>query len=88
MKNADKQAHPKITEFTDGKTIFHVDSKEGLTKREYFAAIAMQGIIAGFDPESKVNGRFIPASDYPLLMQQAHQIADELLKQLDQAPSK
>lgn len=54
----------------------------GLTKREMFAMAAMQGIIAGFDPESKCNGCYIPSCEYPTLMKQATQIADELLKQL------
>ena len=56
---------------------------QGMTKREAFAMAAMQGIISGFDPETKCNGCYIPASEYPHLMIQAVQIADELLKQLE-----
>ena len=59
------------------------DGHKGLTKREYFAGLAMQGIISDYDPESKVNGRFIPATDYENLARYSVQLADELLKQLE-----
>lgn len=75
-KNAERFAYPH-----------DVYGEHGLTKREEFAKAAMQGIIAGFDPESKCNGCYIPASEYPLLMHQAVQIADELLKQLEETKS-
>jgi hypothetical protein len=81
MKNSYKQAFPVERIITSRGT---QSGEAGLTKREYFAAMAMQGIIAGFDPESKTNGCYIPASEYPMLMMQAHQMADELLKQLEQ----
>lgn len=55
----------------------------GLTKREYFAAMAMQGLISGFESECKANGRFIPEVDYPMIAHSAASIADELLKQLE-----
>ena len=61
MKNADKPAYP-----------FH---SGGLTKRELFAAMAMQGICA--NPTSK-----IPAYGKEIA-QVAIEIADELLKQLE-----
>ena len=75
IDNADKPAYP-----TNAR--MHSDA-QGMTKREAFAMAAMQGIIAGFDPETKCNGCYIPASEYPLLMSQAVQLADELLKQLE-----
>lgn len=49
----------------------------GLTKREYFAAMAMQGIVS--NPNS-VN--FYP-TQLSIMAEQSINIADELLKQLD-----
>lgn len=40
MKNADQPAHPIVG-------IAFNESHKGLTKREYFAAMAMQGILSG-----------------------------------------
>jgi hypothetical protein len=55
----------------------------GMTTREYFSAKIMQGIVAGFDPESKANGCYIPESGYELLAESAVQMADALLKALE-----
>jgi len=80
MKNTDKPAYPAVNESNiDGRSFY----EPGLTKRDAFAMAAMQGIIAGFDMQSKCNGCYIPFSEYPMLMQQAVQMADELLKQLE-----
>lgn len=71
MKNADKAINP-ITELENGSLL-----DIGLTKREYFAAMAMQGLIGrglgllGIDESSRIATESI-------------YIADELLKQLDQ----
>lgn len=53
MKNSERTAFPSIyTHALDGT----IESSEGLTKREYFAAIVMQGIIAGtFSSEDAYN---------------------------------
>ena len=50
----------------------------GLTKREYFAALAMQGILSGPHQWSD------PSGDYKHASQIAIRFADELLKQLSQ----
>jgi len=42
MNNADKPAMP----FTEDYSNAHVDNHLGLTKREHFAAVAMQGLLA------------------------------------------
>ena len=74
MKNSETPAYPISEEMTDrvysGITIY-----TGLTKREYFAGLAMQGWIAcqsiDFNGEKKDGVR------------RAIEWADELLKQLD-----
>ena len=63
MKNSDKPAYPFIDpEFT----------AEGLTKREYFAAMAMQGMVS--------NDFRGTTSQFAKI---AIELADELLKQLE-----
>jgi hypothetical protein len=53
---------------------------EGLTKREYFAAMAMQGICASGLEKYLVNDGYVCANP---LTEDAIRIADELLKQLE-----
>jgi hypothetical protein len=72
MKNADKPAFPIPSRNKE------VDGSLGLTKREYFAAMAMQGILSGNDTISIENGLFINEAKICIA------IADELLKQLEQ----
>lgn len=71
MKNGDQPINPVRSQALEGG---HTDS--GLTKREYFAAMAMQGWIAcqsvGFSGDSKE------------IAKRAIACADELLKQLEQ----
>lgn len=57
------------------------DKAEGLSLRDHFAANAINGMIAGYDPQSKANGRFVPENDYPLLAEQSYQIADAMLNE-------
>ena len=66
MKNSDESAFPIVAEH--GNYIF------GLTKREYFAAMAMQGICA-----NNVNYHADPAK----ASIDAIRLADELLKELE-----
>lgn len=85
MKNADQPAFPQTYE-TDAarlKVVKAGGEPKGLSKREYFAAMVLQGLVSDFDPQSKVNGCFIPATDYPELTKNSVQLADELLKQLE-----
>lgn len=71
MKNGDKPAYPSIStnwslaELNNGM-------QDGLTKREYFAAMAMQGILSS----SADRG-------IAYVAQSSIQFADELLKQLE-----
>ena len=69
MENKDKPAFPISRTMS-------ID--EGLSKREYFAAIAMQGILAGRN--ESIEQRGYPPSEVALW---ATQQADELLKHLE-----
>lgn len=72
MKNADRPA------FTESVEIDPNDIRErftGLTKREYFAALAMQGLLA-----NKRYGRHYTTQE---VVESSVIISDELLKQLE-----
>ena len=50
MKNSDKSAYPVSVSSNDCGDVFwshDIEGGEGLTKREYFAGLAMQGFITG-----------------------------------------
>lgn len=51
----------------------------GLTKREYFAGLAMQGLLVNYVN----NGQYASYTDQPDVAHIAVQVADELLKQLE-----
>tara|TARA_R110000868_G_C10522054_1_gene733183 strand:- start:294 stop:572 length:279 start_codon:yes stop_codon:yes gene_type:complete len=51
----------------------------GLTKREYFAGIAMQGLLGNF----LENGHYYNSSHTPMVSEIAVKCADELLKELE-----
>ena len=53
----------------------------GMSKRFYAACDAMQGLIMNFPKERMVNDGYIANSDYPELIKEAYELADELLKQ-------
>lgn len=70
MNNADKPAYP-----TNAR--MHSDA-QGITKREYFAAMAIQGLMAVND-----KGTFSEEEMAQVAARYAISVADELLKQLD-----
>jgi hypothetical protein len=76
MENGKKLIHSfNSTDYSQGHF-------EGLTKREYFAGLAMQGILANETVRSILsgnNGMQVPN----LIAEYSLQYADELLKQLD-----
>lgn len=53
----------------------------GMSKRFYAACAAMQGLISNFSEIRKVNDGFIACTDHRSIVEQAYDIADELLKQ-------
>jgi hypothetical protein len=73
MKNADKPINPINYINPEGYPV----RSNGLTKREYFAGLAMQGILSGTGKVSIENGLFVNEAKVCLC------IADELLKQLE-----
>lgn len=75
MENKDRPTHPVIEPVTDkyGSQYFNVEF--GLTKREHFAGLAMQGMMA--NPEFK-------EWDSIRIVKESIVTADELLKQLVQ----
>ncbi|QNS40208.1 hypothetical protein H0S70_07285 [Chryseobacterium manosquense] len=89
MNNADKPINPCLMQQV-GDNEFRAnkpnDPKEwnvptaGLTKREYFAGIAMQGLLASFT-EKASNGMW--GTEVKETVKSAVDYADELLKQLE-----
>ena len=76
-KNGDLPAFSKAA-------FYHPDGgsdspNDGVTKREYFAAMAMQGLLVNYID----NGMYGNSTDYPMVSEQSVRMADELLKQLD-----
>lgn len=78
MNNGEQPAYPTIV-YGVGNEVN--DTINGLTKREYFAAMAMQGILSG----STDNHALVQGGDFntPHIALKAVQLADELLKQLE-----
>ena len=75
MKNADKPINPVLTQSPSLQN----DTSLGLTKREYFAGLAMQGLISSCDWNfTTFNKDLIEATS-----KNAIDLADELLKQLE-----
>ena len=73
MKNSDKPAYPlQLQEGESSELTGKLGNADGLTKREYFAAMAMQGLCNNLHPKN--------VADMPSL---AVVIADALLKELD-----
>lgn len=70
--NSKQSAFPSWDKTEDGKPIFH----PGVTKREYFAAMAMQGILSKESLYSIGTGPSSVAED-------SARCADALLKELD-----
>ena len=72
MENQDKPAYPTIHQNSDGTLDYSLN--QGLTKREYFAGLAMQGLLA--------TSRNL-STDSKWLSEAAIRYADELLNQLN-----
>ena len=78
MNNADKPIHVKNGEniiHSFNSTDYSQGNFEGLTKREYFAGLAMQGLCA--------NSILVSHHAFENLTKEAIMYADELLKQLE-----
>ena len=75
MKNAEQNTFPVTIEDNGNPSVTHL----GLTKREYFAGLAMQGLLASRDWQIE------PINDDTAIVTSviAVEFADELLKQLE-----
>lgn len=77
MRNSDQAAFPRQSSQDKEQTVYN--AQVGLTKREHFAAMAMQGLLVNYID----NGMYGNHKSYPRVAEQAVMCADELLKQLD-----
>ena len=75
MKNADQPINPVIGNGVSTSTLY------GLTKREYFAGLAMQGLLANYKEEDY---NFPTRTD--LIADFSVRMADRLLDQLNPKP--
>ena len=77
--NAEQSAFPiQRVVSGHGEDYWETPERPGLTKREYFAAMAMQGLIS--------KERFIDGEDLTKLPRMAVEFADALLTQLNKTP--
>ena len=80
MKNGEKQVYPLQS---NNGTILQT----GLTKREYFAGLAMQGILSNQQLVGYLNAKD-DSEDAQLISKAAVFVADKLLKQLENETTK
>ena len=76
MKNADKPINPVLTQSPSLQN----ETSLGLSKREYFAGLAMQGLISSFTKKASY-GEW--GTEMEATIKCAIDYADELLKQLE-----
>lgn len=79
MKNSEQAAFPLLYDGPNANQFCH----DGLTKREYFAAMAIQGICANLEYIQKT---YEKTPEHELIVRKSIRIADELLKQLEIQP--
>jgi hypothetical protein len=78
MTNGNDYANPSTHQNSDGTHDFNVN--KGLTKREYFAAMAMQGILA--------NHTYNNWDDYDLMAKDSCYAVDAIIAQLNKTETK
>lgn len=89
MENSKTPAFPHMvieTDAIDGSTIRNIEY-DGLTKREYFAGLVLQGLLANQNTAHQINiafGKVDSNKANIIVTNTAINIADELLKQLEQ----
>ena len=85
MKNADKPIYPTTSQKINETEFFEYElpnrqrQYSGLSKREYFAGLAMQGLLAL--PDKGTFGSFDEAIEW--ICEASVKFADKLLKQLE-----
>ena len=82
MKNADKPINPITRSYQEENDFVNKWTPLiGLTKREYFAGLAMQGLISSFTEKASYGGW---GTEMEATIKCAIDYADELLKQLEE----
>lgn len=85
MKNKNQPVYPIVNEFgfPSNESVIEVDkSLIGITKREYFSAIAMQGLLSGKYEYCFEGGCPVPKPIPSYIAALAIECADSLLEQL------
>lgn len=85
MNNADKPIHVKNGEnmiHSFNSTDYSQGNFEGLTKREYFAGLAMQGILSS-QTEMRSNGFSLTKEEIKYICEESVLLADGILAQLE-----
>mgnify|MGYP003596640768 CR=1 FL=1 len=80
MKNSEKSAFPFISFDNNGQTS---EIEIGLTKREHFAGLAMQGLLTIFQ-DNEINPIVPNESNVNYMAELSVKAADALLKQLEE----
>jgi len=79
MKNSEAPAFPLDTKEVAASGNKYTMHHMGLSKREYFAGLAMQGICANLE---HIHNTYENTPEHELIVNKSLRIADELLKQL------
>ena len=77
MENGNKPINPIVGGVITHESYFKDDGLSGLSKREYFAGLAMQGMIQNAHIQLNLS-----KTEAEIIAGQSVQFADELLKQL------
>ena len=82
MTNNDDAVFAKSAYMTDGGSFY--PGQDGLTKREYFAAMAMSGLMAGCTLSQNSRGYF--GYNDNIVASTAVEMADKLIAELNKEP--
>jgi hypothetical protein len=87
MTNQERNGRLPAFEYSNGETTAQTywEAKRGLSKREYFAAMAMQSMVAGPGAQMVADRdqRYDGSNWKEVVAMNAIEFADELLKQLE-----
>jgi len=85
MKNEPAFPQHRVQKSNLDKDTIHYDLVGGLTKREYFAAAALQGMLSNGDLSDVFNENNTPAEEVPKLVAECSiEIADALIEKLEE----
>jgi len=75
----DQPAHPTMEQGSDSVGLPCIYTTPGLTKREYFAGLAMQGLLHNF----RDNGMYEHSKSHPMVSKESVRCADSLIAELN-----